>query len=1047
MKKSLSVLAFLLTAFAVMAQKQASGVVSLSDTGEPEPGVTVVVTGTTSGTITDFDGNFQLTVPEGKTIEISYTGYKKVTLQPGSGMNVVLEPDDMVLEEVVAVGYGVMKKSDLTGAISSVKSEQLQRTPASGVDQALQGRAAGVTVNAGSGQPGQKATIRIRGIGTANSSNDPVYVVDGAIVTDISFLSPNDIASMEVLKDASSTAIYGSRAANGVILITTKKGSKDRPASISFSAYWGWNNMTNTLDVLGRDDLAMTITKIKGDRKQLAALYAGDFNKWWSLRNGDSPYFPANFDYSQQETDWQDAIQNKNAFVHNYHLSIDGGSEKGSYALSASYFSQEGTIIGSDYERMTLRLNSDLKVRDWLKVGENLSFMISNAHNAMNNSGTGKSSMLTAALSMAPWDPVAYPEGTVSNAGEDLSGKYAAASNFTNTTNPYNMTYQHNSKDKGERWVGDLYLEIMPVKGLTIRPSISIDLANNRSSNFSYAYFTSTNDKFERDRMSSDYNHYLTWINDNVVTYDKEINKHHFTIMAGESMEQFMHNSLNASAADFTFKEEQYQYVSMGVTDSTKKGSDGVSRTRRLSAFSRLFYSYDSRYMITFNFRADGSSKFNKKYMWGYFPSLSLAWRLKNESWLKDNEILHDLKLRAGWGRTGNDQIGDDTFVLKVNQPGPYFVGYVLGKSQITAPGAAVTTLVNADGHWEATETWDAGVDFSLWGGKLSATADFFCRDTKDMLFTVKKPAQVGNMWDPTFNVGTCRNIGAELTLEHANEVNGFEYNISLNLSYVKNYIRELNGGEPIYNDPTIVNEGYAINTFYGYEYEGVYQTDEEAASHLWATESALPHMGDARFTDQNKDGKIDEKDKVDLGNCFPDLTGGLNFEANYKGFDLQIFFQGSVGNKLYNYMRQYLEGPGDQNTILSSEMLDGVWYYFSGDKAKALESANVDWRSWNTNAYIPNPNGHANNSATSSRFVEDASYLRLKNVTFGYTLPKHITQKAHINRLRFYVSGSNLFTITGYKGYDPEVGGDRGVDYGNYPQSRTLMFGMNLDF
>ena len=908
MKKSLSVLAaLLLSSLAVMAQKQATGVVTLSDEDDdPAVGAYVVVTGTTTGGMTDADGAFSLSVPAGKTITISYSGYKSVELQPGTGMKVSLQPEATALDEVevVSVGYGTMKKSDLTGAISSVKSEQLQRTPASGVDQALQGRAAGVSVNAGSGQPGQKATIRIRGVGSANSNNDPVYVVDGTIVTDISFLSPNDIASMEVLKDASSTAIYGSRAANGVILIKTKSGNTNREAGVSFNAYWGWQNMSKTLDVLGRDDLAEVITKMEGRLSYLSALYNGGFNKWWLNKNGRPGYLPKDFDYSQIETDWQKAIQNKNAFMHNYHLSIDGGSEKGSYALSASYFNQEGTIIGSDYERLTLRLNSDLKVRKWLKVGENLSFMMSNAHNAMNNNGSGKASMLTAALSMAPWDPIAYPEGTISNDGEDLSGKYAAATNFTNTTNPYNMTYQHNSNSKGERWVGDLFVEITPVKGLTIRPSISMDLANNNDSEFKYAYYTSNNDHFERDFMSRGYNHYLTWINDNVVTYDKEINKHHFTIMVGESMEQYMRNSLSASATDFLFTDPQYQYLSLGVTDSTKKGGDGVDRVRRLSVFSRLFYAYDSRYMVTFNVRADGSSKFNKKYMWGYFPSASLAWRMSGEDWLKDNETVDNLKLRFGWGHVGNDQIGNDAFVLKVQQPGPYFVGYTLGKSQTTVAGTAVTTLVNQDGHWETTETWDLGLDFSLWGGKFSGTADFFCRDTKEMLFTVKQPAHVGNMWDPTANVGTCRNIGGELTLEHANKVNDFEYNLSLNLSYVKNYIKELNGGEPIYGGYTIVNEGYAINTFYGYKYEGIYKSDEEAAKHMYDESYVTPHEGDARFTDQNGDGKLDENDKVDLGNSFPLLTGGLNFEANYKGSDLQIFFQGSIGNKLYNVMR-----------------------------------------------------------------------------------------------------------------------------------------------
>ena len=1045
MKRSFLAVVGLFCAFAMMAQNHAAGVVTLSDTGEPEPGVNVIITGTSTGTITDIDGNFELSVPDGKTLTISYIGYQSQTVSPSGNMNIVLQPEESILEEVVAVGYATMKKSDVTGAISSVKSEQLQRTPASGVDQALQGRAAGVTVNASSGQPGQAAQVRIRGIGSALSSNDPIYVVDGAIVTDISFLSPNDIASMEVLKDASSTAIYGSRAANGVILITTKTGSKDRPANISFNAYWGFQNMANTLDVLGRDDMAKVMTRMEGTVSKLDALEAG-FMTWWSSKNGTASYLPSNFKYDEQETDWQKAIQNKNAFIHNYHLSIDGGSEKGAYAISASYFNQEGTIIGSDYQRLTLRLNSDLNVRSWLKVGENLSFMTSSSHNAMNNNGSGKASMLTAALSMAPWDPVSFPEGTVSFGGEDLSGKYAPATNFTNVTNPYNMTYQHNSESKSERWVGDLFLEIKPVKGLTIRPSISMDLANNPNKEFKFIYYTSDNDQMIRNFCSSGYNHYLTLINENIVTYAREIGKHNFSVMVGESMEQYKHTSLGASATDFLFEDELYQYVSMGVTDSTKRGSDGISRTRRLSAFSRLFYCFDNRYIATVNFRADGSSKFSDQYMWGYFPSASLAWRMSEESWMKGVKHLDYMKLRLGWGQVGNDQVGDDSFILKISQPGPYFVGYTLGADQKSVAGSAVTTLVNTGGHWETTEQWNAGFDFGTFNNMFNGTVDFFCRDTKEMLFNVKQPAQVGNMWDPTCNVGTARNIGVELTLDHQHSVGDFNYNISFNMSYLKNYITELADGNPIYGDYTLTNEGFAINTFYGYHYEGIYKSDAEAAEHMYAM-TTKPNEGDAKFTDVNGDGRLDEKDKMDLGNAFPILTGGLNFEASYKGFDLQIFFQGSYGNKLYNVMRQYLEGTGAQNTVLSSEMLDHVYYYFSGDKAVALEKAGYDWRAWqNEEATIPNPYGHANNTAVSDRFVEDASYLRLKNVTLGYTLPARITKKAYINRLRFYVTGSNLFTLTKYRGYDPEVGGS-GVDYGNYPQSRTIMFGMNLDF
>ena len=438
-----------------------TGVVMAQDEPDPVIGANVMLKGTTSGTITDFDGNFTIQANAGDVLQVSFMGYKpfEVKVSNAGPIRVTLVPDNVQLQEVVAIGYGTMKKSDLTGAVTSVKSEDLLKAPVSGLDQALQGRAAGVTVTSESGQPGEGAVIRIRGIGSALAGNDPLYVVDGVIVSDIKWLSPNDIKSMEILKDASATAIYGSRGANGVILITTKSGGEGK-VNISFDAYWGFQNRWKKLDVMGSRDHAETELRIGAMRdgaSQIADYYKYGFSQWLKdYKLGTSKFYPTNFDYANQETDWQDEVFNRNAFMHNYNLAFDGGSDKGHYAMSASYFGQNGTIIGSNYNRFTLRLNSDFQIRKWLKVGEHFSLMVSSGRNAMNNDASAGASVISAALAMSPWDPVYYPKGSVNADGEDIGGHYSAGSNFKNVTNPYQMVYNGEPNKKTERFVGDL---------------------------------------------------------------------------------------------------------------------------------------------------------------------------------------------------------------------------------------------------------------------------------------------------------------------------------------------------------------------------------------------------------------------------------------------------------------------------------------------------------------------------------------------------------------------------------------------------------------
>ena len=1059
MKKLILFFTVLFAAVSVHAQT-ITGVVMAE--GEPDPviGANIMVKGTTNGTITDFDGNFQLQAKPGDILVVSYMGYKtQEVAATAAPMRITLQPDNVMLDEVVAVGYGTMKKSDLTGAVTSVSADQLLKAPVAGLDQALQGRAAGVTVMSNSGQPGEGATIRIRGIGSAMGGNDPLYVVDGVITGDIKWLSPTDIKSMEILKDASAAAIYGSRGANGVILVTTKSGGEGK-VNISFDAYWGIQNRWKKMDVLGAKDFADTEIRIQAMRngaEEIAYYQQQGFRAWlnmYKLGNANinkiSEYYPINFAYEDQETDWQDEVFRANAFMHNYNLSFDGGSDKGHYALSASYFGQEGTIVGSDYNRFTLRLNSDFKVRDWLKVGEHFSIVTSYGRNAMNNSSSAGASMISGALAMAPWDPVYYPEGSVNKNGKDISGYYSAGSNFKNVTNPYQMAFNSEPNSRRERAVGDVFLEITPVKGLTIKSAISADYEVNRTRTFTWPNIYTSYNASDENHISVGLNRALQLLEETTITYAREIGKHNFSVMAGQTWSEYNYYGMGGAGAEILNPIPSNWYL-FRATENVTDASDSPGRSRRLSFLGRAFYGYDSRYMITINFRADASSKFTKQ-PWGFFPSAALAWRLSEEPFMRELDLgwLDNIKIRAGFGQVGNDGVPSSAFQYVMGSSVNVFYGYPLGPEQNSGNatgGAAVLTLVDENGKWETNQQWDAGIDFAFWNGKLSGTIDYFHRSTIDALLYVNAPAHVGNRYSLVKNVGNILNEGVELSLNHENTVGKVHYNIGANFSFLHNELTKLNGGSPLWGDRTKTDEGMALNSFWGYQYEGVYQTDQEALDQLYTfTASTIGvHAGDARYTDVNGDGKLDEDDKMVIGNPFPKMTYGLNFGLDCYGVDVQLFFQGAAGNKIYNAQRAMLEGDGS-GYALASYMKNDVWVGYTEAVQNALLGKAVNYMELeNRNGTIPNPLGSPTNSENSTRFVEDGSYLRLKNLQIGYTLPTNITKKFRCSRLRFYATASNLLTITKYRGYDPEVGS--GVDYGNYPQSRTFTFGLNATF
>ncbi|MDY4519872.1 MAG: TonB-dependent receptor [Bacteroidales bacterium] len=1053
----LPILFMLIAPLSASAQTSTVSGTVRDSSGQPVPGAAVMVAGTTTGTVTDFDGNYTISIKPGDKINVSFVGFSTETQQYNgqAEMNFTLTDDAMELDEIVAVGYGVMRKSDLTGAVTSVKADALQQTPASGLDQALQGRAAGVTVNSGTGQPGAAAEIRIRGIGSVVGDCSPIYVVNGIITDDISFLSPSDIVSTEILKDASATAIYGSRGANGVILVTTKQGEKG-DGKITADAYYGFQNRWRKLDLMSRDEFAMTKLRIdvmKNGVGQLADFLSDGFNEWMNVYNiGKSDYSPRplsaktpnGFDYSAVDTDWQDEVFRSNAKVQNYSVSATGGNDRGRYAFSANWFQQDGTIIGSDYQRFTVGINADYKVKDWLKLGSYISFATSKGRNAMNNNSSPGASVISAALAMAPWDPVRYPEGSISASGtRDLSNQIAASTNFKNVVNPISMVEHSHPEDKNERLLGNLNFDVTPIEGLTWHTAISLDMTVNRSRLFKEKYEHSSYDKAEKSFVSSNISRASTFSEETTVTYLKDIDRHTFSVMLGQTMEQYVYYNIGGSGASITNAQDPNNWYLNQATEDRTEAGDGVARNRRLSFLGRVHYSFADRYLATFNFRADGSSKFPQN-TWGFFPSFALAWRISEEGFMQDQEVFSHLKLRVGWGRVGNDKVGDDAFTQTMFTSGPSFVDYTLGVDQQPTSGAAVLTQVNNNGKWENNEQLDAGIDFGVLGGALSGSVDLFLRDTKEALLYVETPAHVGNRYSPLANVGKLRNRGVEVALDYNTKFGPVDFTVGGNVSFIKNELKELNGGQPLWGDRTVCNEGLAMNTFWGFTYEGVYQTDVEAQMHQWAVapEEITVHAGDAKYKDLNGDGRIDNDDREDLGNPFPWLTFGANIQASAWGFDLQAFFQGQHGNKIYNALRERTEGTGDECT-LSTDMRN-VWIGYSDAMRKNFEKRGIDWTTLeNREGTIPNPAGASSNKYNNSRLIEDGGYFRLKTLQLGYTLPKRAVQKIKMEKIRVYANCTNLFTITDYTGYDPEVFG--GVDYGNYPQSRTVTFGINL--
>lgn len=972
----------------MFAQKKITGIV-VDEKGESVIGASVSEKGTTSGTATDIDGKFSLEVKDGAVIVVSYLGFltQEIIVNDRSDFHIIMKDNTEMLNEVVVVGYGVMRKKDLTGSLASVGAKSLKDKPVANIGEALQGQAAGVqVVNAGA--PGSNVSIRIRGLGSINST-DPLLVIDG-VPTDmpLNALNQNDVETIDILKDASATAIYGSRGANGVVLITTKKG-KSGDGIISVSANWGIQDATSVPKMLNASQFASLHNDMMANNNRTQRPDFEDPTSWG------------------KGTDWTDALL-RTAAMQNYSVSYSGGTDKNNYYVSGSVFDQNGIVINTSYRRYTLQFNNESKVRPWLKFGNNVTL----SHDTKKN---GDYSILNTLASL-PTQSIYNEDGTYSGPGTE-------AQYYGDLRNPIGTARLNNTTTKGYNVLGNLYGEASLFDKVTYKMTGGIDFKFWDENNFTPKYDWQPIPVVNSYR-SEQSNKSLTYLWDNTLTYMDTFNeKHNLNVMIGSSAQNNTYNYSKASIQGFL--SDSNNQLNNGLLDPTVGGSK--NEWALLSFFGRVNYSFNDKYLLTATVRRDGTSRITKANRWGTFPSFSGAWRLSEESFYKRNNILSDIKIRMGYGVTGNQGVLDN-----------YAAVTRLKTSQYVFNGTPVSTLYplvmpNPDIKWETVKQGNIGFDASLFKQRINVTFDAYVKNTTDMLVSMVVPITTGysDIYTPMINAGKVRNTGWELTVASQNIKGDFEWNTDFNISYNKNKIIKLNNNVSIYNGYQQHTVGLPVGSFYGWVTNGIFQNWNEVNSYAYqyqgtdAANGTAP--GDIKFLDINNDGVVNDYDRTYIGNPTPAWNFSMTNSFSYRNFDMQVFLQGVAGNDIYNANRVTLEGM----------------YTVRNQTKKVLNR----WTGEGTSNSIPraiysDPN---KNTRTSTRFIEDGSYLRLKNLTLGYTLPESLIKKASINSLRFYMSAQNLLTLTKYSGFDPEIQG--GVDNSNYPLTRTISFGVDLKF
>lgn len=1038
-KKMTMLLAMLLVAFTAFAQSiKVSGNVTDSQTAEPLLGVTVMQKGTSNGVITDMDGNFTISVPFNSTLAFTYMGYtkKEVNVNGRNSIQVKMESDTKMLEEFVVIGYGIQKKSDVTGSISSVNGKDINNMPVSSTLQALQGRAAGVNIVQNTGAPGSGSTIKIRGTGTINDA-DPLYVVDGFIVDNIDYLNPNDIANVEIFKDAASSAVYGSRAANGVVAITTKSG-KSGKTKVTYDGYVGFSNPWKTIDVMNTEQYALMQDYINGTSR-----YSADGQLYMSKDASGNYTFDDRKAYlvdtirSNSPSNWWDAIT-RTGFKQSHGISVSGGSEKTQYMASGSYYDEKGIVNTSAYQRFNARINVKTDIAKWLTMTANLAY----TYEKRNGVPEGSSSILKQALYQ---DPMTYTY--------DAKG-------YWSSDHPVARLARNHDKMHRDRLDMNLSLDARLCKWLNYQFKVSYYTTPQTNDNY-YEVNALDEDFIMPSSLSSVYKKQARtnkWEINNLLTFLWS-NKHHsVTVLAGQTAEGYKYDFQESTRRGTPSNESNFQYISSAYTGDKTYGMP--SEWTAMGFIGRVNYSLNDTYLFQANVRADGSSKFAKGNRWGVFPSVSLGWKFSNEKFLQNFRPLSLGKLRIGWGILGNNRI--DEMARYSYLTSGYNYPYGLGNHTMWE-GSTATVLGNNDIKWEKSESFNAALDFGFFSNRLTFTIEYFNRKTSDMLLRVPTVESAGLETSPMTNAGSVRNWGWEYEAKWRDNIGkNWRYEVGFNLSWIKNKVLSLGtGNEPIYgsylSEGSIVDYvtktvvGQPIGSFFGYVTDGIFQNYDEVRNsaqydfgkNYWE-QTTLP--GDIRFKDLNGDHRITAEDRTFLGSPLPKFVFGIPMSVGYKNFDLNLFFQGQTGNKIFNVMDYYLYNAANGNVY--ADLAETHW---SGQMAE-----NRKFLALNTDTNIPDlhNNDAARNFRASDFFIHDGSYLRLKEMRLTYTFPESILKKLKLSNLALSVTGYNLLTFTAYNGFDPEVGKvvgsegnnlSMGVDHGNYPQSRSFTFGVKL--
>ena len=994
-------------AYSSQQQKTVTGKIT-DDSGLPLPGVTIVVKGTTNGTITDLDGNFILpNVPEDAILVVSFVGMKQQEI-PAAGttiINTMLEAETIGLDEVVAIGYGTVRKSDLTGSVGVVKSNQLDQQTNSNLGAAIQGKIAGVSVESSGGAPGAGMNLQIRGAGSLNNNN-PLILVDDIAVTSMNNINPNDIESFQVLKDASAAAIYGSRAANGVVLITTKSGSKG-PIKINASVDMGMQEVGKTLSLATTDEWIKIITEASG------------------AAGKSVPEIALNPEVPGQGVDWQDEVY-RNALVQNFTVGATGGSETLKYNFSIGYLDQDGIVDKTDYSRMNLRIKTDFK-KGRVKIGESILLTNETVHDMPGVGGQG-GNVVGATVMM-------IPAFTVYN--EDAVGGYGGASGAVlDVFNPVAALNLMQSKSDYYKALINLYGEIEIMDGLKYKLSTGLTYNEHKNDTRNDAYqvgtfFSNTQNYAYRSSALTQY-----WQIENTLAYNKIFGKHSINAVAGYTTYKNKYDQFTASKKGMA----DGIWVLNAGSDSPTSG--GTASTNTMSSIlGRLIYSFDNRYIFTGTFRRDGSSRFSDSKRWGNFPSVSAAWNIANESFFNEwSRTVSQLKIRTSYGKLGNQEIGDYQYTGAITSG----VSYATGDPNTLWVGNIQTEYVPKNLKWETTSTTNLGLDMGLWNGKLNYTLDLFQRKTTDLLLRVPIPLSAGANENPYSNAGEIENNGLEMMLNYNGNYKDFKYSITGTFSHVKNEVKELSSGSQVLTGGTATHGGsavtytkvgYPIYSFFLIQTDGLFRSDEEIQAHSKDGQLIQPNaqVGDIRFVDDNDDGQIDGNDRAYCGSPFPKYEYGVRLDGSWKFIDASIYLQGTHGNKIYNGIRTYTE-----SAIYTSQYSTDLLNSYSFNSSSDIPRLDLD---------DPNGNGVDN----SDRFLEDGSYLRLKNVQLGFTIPQRWADRLSIQSCRFYIGANNLVTWTDYKGYNPDIGNSsisaRGIDFRQYPLNRSYHIGFQMNF